>query len=283
MRVLSIQSHVVHGYVGNKAATFPLQLHGFDVDPVNTVHFSNHTGYKLFTGERLQGEQLAAVFSGLRANDFLPQYTHVLTGYIGSASIVRIIVDLVKELRQQRPDLIFVCDPVLGDDGKLYVAPELVPLVRDELAPLADVITPNHFELELLSGVKITDEASAWTAIETAHAKLGVRHILLTSTDYDATTISTIGSTHGKGRFRITVPRLSGDFSGTGDLCAALTLAWLQAHPDDLATVGEKVTATLQAVLERTVAHASGHELRLIQSKDDIEHPHVTVRAERLS
>ena len=126
-RVLSIQSHTVHGYVGNKCAVFPLQLLGFEVDPVNSVQFSNHTGYPTWRGEVLQGDALWALVEGLQANALLAGYSHVLTGYIGSVSFLRTVLRTVQALRDANPRLTFFCDPVMGDHGKLYV-PE--PLVR---------------------------------------------------------------------------------------------------------------------------------------------------------
>ena len=118
-RVLSIQSHVVHGHVGNKSAVFPLQLLGFEVDPINSVQFSNHTGYsKGFRGQVLQGDQLWELVEGLDANELL-SYTHLLTGYIGSKSFLETVLRVLRRLREVNPDLIYVCDPVLGDNGKL--------------------------------------------------------------------------------------------------------------------------------------------------------------------
>ncbi|KAJ1550397.1 hypothetical protein HK405_000710, partial [Cladochytrium tenue] len=167
-RVLSIQSHVVHGYVGNKAATFPLQLLGFDVDPLNAVQFSNHTGYRHFSGERLEGPQIKKLLDGLEANGMLGEYTHILTGrshqarlnpftsanrYLGRASSLEVIAEFVKRLRAVNPKVVFVLDTVMGDEGALYVPAELVPLYRDTLLPLADVVTPNAFEAEQLTGI----------------------------------------------------------------------------------------------------------------------------------
>ena len=119
LRVLSAQSTVVHGAVGNKSATFPLQLLGFDVDTLNTVALSNHTAYASTAGERLVSAQVEALLGGLRANGLLPLYTHVLTGYVPSAAVLRCLAGAVRELRAARPGVVFVCDPVLGDNGRL--------------------------------------------------------------------------------------------------------------------------------------------------------------------
>lgn len=128
-RVLSIQSHVVQGYVGNKSAVFPLQLLGMDVDPINSVQFSNHTGYKHFTGRRLTGDELHDLLDGMETNNLLRDaHTHLLTGYIGSISLLDAIVRVYERLRAAQTHserLVFVCDPVMGDLGKLYVPLEL--------------------------------------------------------------------------------------------------------------------------------------------------------------
>ncbi|MES1914077.1 MAG: hypothetical protein MHM6MM_006209, partial [Cercozoa sp. M6MM] len=164
-RVLSVQSHVVHGCVGNRAALLPLQLHGFEVDVVNTVQLSNHTGYEIATGTRFEGEQLRELMRGLRENRLLRHCSHVLTGYVGSASLLQAVADVVAELRAARPSLRFVCDPVMGDDGELYVPPELVDIYRERLVPLATVLTPNQTEAELLVGQSINSVDDAFRAL----------------------------------------------------------------------------------------------------------------------
>jgi pyridoxine kinase len=156
-RVLSIQSHVVSGYVGNKAAVFPLQLLGFDVDFVNSVHFSCHTGYEFFPhGEVMNGEQLRTILKGLELNGLLGTTDNnnddngdavigsILTGYIGSVSFLE-AVEVVDTVRKYNPNARFVCDPVLGDNGRFYVPKELVDVYRNIVIPKADVVTPNQF------------------------------------------------------------------------------------------------------------------------------------------
>ena len=159
-RVLSVQSHVVHGYVGNKSAVFPLQLLGFEVDSVNTVHFSNHTGYPSFKGTVMTGEELRSTMEGLEANG-LVDHTHLLTGYIGSESVLAAVVEVLGAIRQKNPRAVYVCDPVLGDHGRIYTKPELVEVYRQVVVPLANVLTPNQFELELLRGIHLAADAVA--------------------------------------------------------------------------------------------------------------------------
>ena len=180
MRVISIQSHVVHGVVGNKAATFPLQLLGFDVDPLNSVQLSNHSAYPTFKGQVLGGAELEAIVGGLRANALMGLYSHVLTGYVGSATFLRAIAATVAEVRAANPSAVYVCDPVLGDEGRLYVPQELVGLHRELLVPQATLLTPNQFEAEQLSGVAIVDVESALRACDVLHA-LGAVAVVITS------------------------------------------------------------------------------------------------------
>lgn len=159
--------------MGNKSAVFPLQLLGFDVDVVNSVHFSNHTGYPGgVEGDILKGDQLLAILHGLKRNNLLTDIGHILTGYIGSESFLLSVIDVVQTVRKAAADdhnssidtirtttssstVRYVCDPVLGDKGKFYVPESLVQVYKEKLIPLADVLTPNQFEIEQLTGIYI--------------------------------------------------------------------------------------------------------------------------------
>lgn len=146
--ILSIQSHVVHGCVGNKSATFPLQLLGFNVDPLNTVHLSNHTGYPIFTGQRLSGDELKNIIHGLQSNGFLGSYSHLLTGYVGSVGALEQIAKLVESMRSINSEIFIIVDPVMGDEGHLYVDSEFIQRYRNNILKNADLIVPNGFEAE---------------------------------------------------------------------------------------------------------------------------------------
>ncbi|XP_020623334.1 pyridoxal kinase-like isoform X2 [Orbicella faveolata] len=192
-RVLSIQSHVVSGYVGNDSATFPLQVLGFDVDTINSVQLSNHTGYEHVQGQVLDAKELKVLFEGLRLNN-LHHFSHLLTGYVGSKSFLEEVLQVVHQLRNANPNLVFVCDPVMGDAGKFYVPEELMPVYRDQLLPMADIITPNQFEAELLSGVKITNESEAFKAMKILHER-GTKTVVITSSELgDSKTLIALGS-----------------------------------------------------------------------------------------
>lgn len=281
--VLSIQSSVVHGYVGNKAAVFPLQLHGYDVDPINSVQFSNHTGYKHFTGEKMSGEHIVAIVQGLKKNQLL-SYSHLLTGYIGNVEFLKTVVGVARELRASNPDLVYVCDPVMGDGGKLYVPPEFVPIYRDQLVQLATVLTPNQTEAQFLTGVEISDASSALSACRILHSK-GVRTVVITSLELQSDSkqpddeVCILASDSETGdAWLLSTPRIGSYYSGCGDLTAALLLTWMDRHPGQLKTALEKTIATVHRVIERTAA-AGTKELRLIQSRDVLECPTVDFQA----
>ncbi|KAI8145044.1 Ribokinase-like protein [Fennellomyces sp. T-0311] len=289
-RVLSIQSHMVSGYCGNKAATFPLQLLGFDVDILNTVQFSNHTGYPSWTGKRLTDADVQELFDGLEENGLISEYTHVLTGYIGNYAILDTIKKFVLKLKAANPDLIYVCDPVMGDWGRLYVAPEIVPLYRDILQ-VANVITPNQFETEILADVKIDSLASAKAAAEKLHT-LGVSNIVITTlkvpqhdvphgillpnaTDESLYCLSSQKSkiTGALEQHLIAFPTYQGYFSGTGDMFSALVVArWqeeLKKPSPSLATATKRVVSSVNAVTQRTWEHQVKHLKKLTSGEVD--------------
>ncbi|EJD08541.1 Ribokinase-like protein [Fomitiporia mediterranea MF3/22] len=178
-RVLSIQSHVAYGYVGGKAAVFPLQCLGYDVDVVNTVNFSNHSGYGRFGGPKASAQDLTTIFDTMDANDLLTQQ-RLLTGYIPGAETLSVVAKLVKKLKARNPEIIYLLDPVLGDSGRLYVAPDVIPIYR-ELLPQATIITPNWFEVETLTNVPIKDMSSLRTALTLLHNKYLVPHVVMSS------------------------------------------------------------------------------------------------------
>ena len=283
--------------MGNKAAVFPLQLLGFDVDVVNSVHFSNHTGYSEgWEGDVLKGDQLRAILQGLERNGLLENVGHILTGYIGSESFLQAVLDVVKRVREKNPDARFVCDPVLGDKGAFYVPKELVQIYRDSVIPLANVVTPNQFEVEQLTGIAVKSLEDAKRACQQLH-KMGPQLIFITSCEFNDSEMSILasqqlcddnGATKSNELWHVKCPILPGHFTGTGDLCASLLLAHT-ADNADLKTAMERVINTMHAVIQRTNREASSttdsvraRELRLIQSKRDIEHPPPLFTAVRL-
>ncbi|XP_076445148.1 pyridoxal kinase-like [Babylonia areolata] len=298
-RVLSIQSSVVWGYVGNKTAVFPLQVHGFDVSPINTVQFSNHTEYGHFKGQVLNDDDLSELVSGLRTNQLL-RFSHVLTGYIGSKSFLEKVADVVKELRANNDSIVYVCDPVMGDDGHMYVPEDLVQPYKDVIVPLADILTPNQYELELLTDRRVRTEGEALAAMEHLHQK-GVGTVVLSSSHLDGghhgdhLLALASSSTDGvREVYRLVIPRVEATFVGTGDLFACSLLTWLHKDRNNIKSALEKTVATVQAVMARTLAFAKENtepgekpgmaamELQLVQSKADIENPTVTIQASKV-
>ncbi|XP_039713746.1 pyridoxal kinase [Pteropus medius] len=304
-RVLSIQSHVVRGYVGNRAATFPLQVLGFEIDAVNSVQFSNHTGYPHWKGQVLSSNELHTLYEGLRLNS-VNQYDYVLTGYTRDKSFLAMVVDIVKELKQQNSRLVYVCDPVMGDkrngEGSMYVPEDLLPVYKDKVVPVADIITPNQFEAELLSGRKIRTQEEALAVMDMLHA-MGPDTVVITSSDLPSPRggdyLIALGSQrtrHPDGsvvteRIRMEMLKVDADFVGTGDLFAAMLLAWTHKHPNNLKVACEKTVSAMHHVLQRTIKCAKAQagegqrpspaqlELRMVQSKADIENPEIVVQA----
>lgn len=289
--VLSIQSHVVHGYVGNKSAIFPLQVLGFEVDSINTVQFSTHTGYKHIKGNILKNEELEELVEGLILNE-VDYYTHFLTGYSRSPDSLRQIAGIITKLKQKNPNLIYVCDPVMGDNGKMYVPEEILPVYRDVVVPLADILTPNQFEAELITGVKVTNLDDALKAINLLHQK-GISTVVLSSTDLGSDT-SMIGIASTKDScYKIEIPKVDASFTGTGDLFAALFLAWSYKTKNNVKETLERTIATLQSIVQNTyekarAVHPTGKipraliELRLVQNKSFIENPTIKIKAVKI-
>uniref|UniRef100_A0A1B6ED04 Pyridoxal kinase n=1 Tax=Clastoptera arizonana TaxID=38151 RepID=A0A1B6ED04_9HEMI len=292
-KVLSIQGHVVSGYVGNSCAAFVLQVLGFEVDAINSVQISNQGSFGSWKGVIFTEKNLADLMEDLESKGFDKDYTHLLTGYVASPSFLNYIEKVVKQLRKNNPDLIYVCDPVLGVNGKLYVPESLIEIYREKILPLADIVIPNQYEAELLTGKPILDAEDAWTAIENLHSA-GCTTVVISSTHlgYDNYLLA-FGSTM-KGKIRTTAtiktPLLDATFIGTGDLFSALFLAWMSKTNNNLPTALEMTTATVQAVLERTIIFAKNAAslgrkpvknrmpLKLVQSKADIEEPKVIIR-----
>jgi len=287
-RILSIQSHVAFGYVGGKAAVFPLQCLGYDVDVVNTVNFSNHSGYGRFAGARATAAELAKLFELMEQNGLL-LCERLLTGYVPGAEALAAVKDLASKMKQQNPGLIYLLDPVLGDAGRLYVSPECIPIYREALQ-YSTVITPNWFEVEVLTDTRITDLASLRKALCVLHEDYHVPNVVISSiplkawlraalppaaqpTDTDSTDAdflacisSSTGAAPGSDQGVVPpaptstvhaccVPCLPGYFSGVGDLFSALVLGHFQPAPS-VPSAGAELGAEEETPLAHAVAHA---------------------------
>ncbi|KAL6422063.1 hypothetical protein ACFW04_010849 [Cataglyphis niger] len=289
-RILSIQSHVVSGYVGNKSATFPLQLLGFEVDAINSVQLSNHTGYKECKGQILNDKDLDDLIDGLTKNN-LDNYTHLLTGYIRSASFLKRVALLITTLKRKNPNLIYVCDPVMGDNGKMYVPEALKEIYKKEIVPLADVLTPNQFELELLTDEKIISMTELKNAIKKLH-QIGPKIIAVSSIELNHKLMTVVSNEKDNVLLKVDIPKIPVTFTGSGDLFAALFLAYLYLESNMKTTI-EKTVNSLYGVLLNTYEYSKEYadskaqyarkiELQLIQSKNNIENPDIHLFAESL-
>lgn len=260
MSVLSVQSHVVHGYVGGRAATFPLQFLGWNVDNINTVNFSNHTGYGFVKGSAITAAEMTALFRGLA--DINCRYDAVILGYVPSADLLDVLGTNLVLLKKNKPDLLYLCDPVMGDQGQLYVDESCVAAYRRLLATkTVDIITPNQFELELLCECKISSDADLRAAISHIHNTYNVRHVVVSSLGGEFVVgnkpdpnsiycaVSPLGATSLR-MFRI--PVIKSYFTGVGDLFTALLLAKYYKIPDDLPTAVNQVLTVMGDVLRLT-------------------------------
>ena len=288
MKILSIQSSVAYGHVGNSAAVFPLQRLGHEVWPVNTVHFSNHTGYGAWQGPLLAPEDVAAVIAGIADRGVLGQADAVLSGYQGDPAVGAVILDAVAQVKEANPEAVYCCDPVLGDVGRgMFVKPGIPEFMRDQVVPAADVITPNHFELDFLAGrpTRTLDEVLA--AVEDVRAT-GPRDVLVTSVitgsrqaspSEEAGTIDVLAVSDA-GAWVVTTPLLPITPNGCGDVTAALYLAHLRTTGSPAAAL-VATTSSVYAVLEATLA-AGTREIQLVAAQESLAHPGERFEVRRL-
>ncbi len=279
MPILSIQSHVAYGHVGNEAAAFPLQRLGFEVWRVDTVQFSNHTGYDSWTGQVFGAAHIAELIEGIAARGVLGACDAVLSGYLGDVALGDVVVDAVGRVRAANPGALYCCDPVMGDLGPgLYVRPDIPDFLRERAVPAADIITPNPFELELLTGVKVTSLAGAVAGARQA-LDLGPRIVLVTSLQHSGTAageIEMLAVTH-EAAWRVATPFLPLEPApnGAGDALAALFLAHYLKATDEPGRVAEslgRAAAAIYAVIEAT-QRAGTRELQLIAAQDAFADP----------
>ncbi len=272
MKILSVQSWVASGHVGNAAAIFPLQRLGADVLAIHTVQFSNHPGHGAYTGRALAAAEVSALIAGLAAHGALANCDALLSGYLGNATIGTAVLDAITQLRAANPAALWCCDPVMGDDGALYVRPDIPTFFAEQALPRANILTPNQFELELLAGVPCTTAAQARHAAEAVRARLrpdGPRIVLVTSlrtaeTPPDALDMLLCCQA---GAFRLRAPLLPGKFSGAGDTLAALFLFHVLATQDAV-KAAEHAASSMAGLLARTWLARSA-ELLTVSAQDE--------------
>ena len=273
MNILSIQSHVAYGHVGNSAAVFPLQRLGCEVWPIHTVQFSNHTGYGAWSGQVFAAAMIRELVDGIAARGVLASCDGVLSGYVGAADTGAAILDSVAKVKAANPAARYCCDPVIGDRGRgVFVRPGIAEFMRDHAVPAADIVTPNHFELDNLTGRSASTLAQACGAIDDVHA-LGPSTVLVTSLQTQDTPNNAIDlvASDASGRFRVRTPKLGRSFDGAGDLIAALFFLHLLRE----ATIAQALSRATSSVfgLLRATVEAGAREMLLIEAQDEIVNP----------
>ena len=268
MKILSIQSAVAYGHVGNSAAVFPLQRIGVEVLPVYTVNFSNHTGYGAWRGPLISPDDVREVLLGIEERGILPQIDVVLSGYQGGEGIADVILEAVKRVKAANPAAVYSCDPVMGNaKSGCFVAPAIPVLLRDRVVPAADIITPNQFELGFLTGTEPDTLESTLASVELVRAT-GPRTVLVTSVerpDREDGTIEML-AVDDSGAWLVQTPHIPMKANGSGDVTAALFTAHYR-RTGDLSEALARTTSSVFDLLTRT--HESGErELQLVESQD---------------
>ncbi len=273
MKVLSIQSAVAYGHVGNSAAVFPLQRIGVEVLPVYTVTFSNHTGYGAWRGPLISPADVADVITGIEERGVLGEIDVVLSGYQGGEGIADVIINAVARLKKANPDAVYACDPVMGNaKSGCFVAPAIPELLRERVIPVADIITPNQFELGFLTGTEPGSIESTLDSADLARAR-GPRTVLVTSVerpDREPDTIEMMVVDDG-GAWIVQTPLIPMKANGSGDVTAALFTAHYR-RTGDAADALARTASSVFDLLSNTY-EAGSRELLLIESQEAYAHP----------
>ena len=282
MSILSIQSHVAYGHAGNSASVFPLQRLGRDVWPVMTVLFSNHTGYGDWRGPLVAAADVAEVIRGIEDRGVLPDCEAVLSGYQGAEDVGAVILDAVATVKGHNPDAVYCCDPVMGDVGRgMFVRPGIPEFMREQVVPAADLVTPNHFELDYLADTTTTTSEELLAAADAIRAT-GPSVVLVTSVIVDDTPDDRLDvvAVSAEGAWRTRTPRLSVSPQGAGDLTTAVFLAnHLGGRPLD--AVLAATTSSVFAVVEAT-EQSGRREMQIVQAQERLANPRLEFQPERL-
>lgn len=273
MKILSIQSAVAYGHVGNSAAVFPLQRIGVEVLPVYTVNFSNHTGYGAWRGPLISPDDVRDVILGIEERGVLGEIDVVLSGYQGSDGIGDVILDAVARVKSANPDAVYSCDPVMGNaKSGCFVAPAIPILLRERVVPNADIITPNQFELGFLTGTEPGDLDSTLASVDAARA-MGPRTVLVTSVERPDRPEGTIEmlAVDDAGAWMVQTPHIPMKANGSGDVTAALFTAHYRSS-GDAASALAKTVSSVYDLLQLT--YDSGQrELQLVEAQEYYAHP----------
>ncbi len=281
MNLLSIQSHVAYGHVGNSAAVFALQRLGIEVRPIHTVQLSNHPGHGGFTGRVSDAAMIHEIVAGIARLGALTTCDGVLSGYIGSADIGDAILETVAKVKAANPAARYCCDPVIGDAGRVYVRPDVAEFFRARALSAADVVTPNQFELDQLSGRTSATLAEAIAAMDAIHAR-GPAVVLVTSLHTAETPADTVDLvvSDTRGRFRVRTPKLATAVHGAGDAIAALFFAH-HLRTGSAAEAMSRAASSVFGILRRT-AQAGAREMLIVEAQDEIVAPSKTFQPESI-
>ncbi|MBN6068964.1 pyridoxal kinase PdxY [Aggregatibacter actinomycetemcomitans] len=282
--VLSIQSHVVYGYAGNKSATFPMQLLGIDVWALNTVQFSNHTQYGKWTGIIIPKEQIGEIVHGIEQIQALHKCDAVVSGYLGSAEQIDEIVNAVHKIKAINPNALYLCDPVMGHPDKGCIVADGVREGLINIVSEADIITPNLVELRELSGLPVENFEQALAAVKAILAK-GPKKVLvkhLRKVGKNADQFEMLLATE-RGIWHLSRPLHPFDREpvGVGDLTAGLFLANLLNGKSDVEAfehMANAVNDVMQTTLER-----GEYELQIIAARDLIINPRSQYKAQKIA
>ncbi|AJK69420.1 Pyridoxamine kinase [Corynebacterium marinum DSM 44953] len=282
VNILSIQSSVAYGHVGNSAAVFPLQRLGHEVWPVYTVNYSNHTGYGAWRGPMIPAADVAEVIKGIEERGALSRVDAVLSGYQGGSDIADVIIDAVARVKAANPNAVYACDPVMGNaKSGCHVGDSIPPLLRDRVVPVSDIITPNQFELGFLTGRDASDLASTLDAVDAAR-DMGPSTVLVTSLERPEREEGTIEmlAVNDSGAWLVKTPYLPFKRNGSGDVTAALFTGHY-VSTGDAADALARTASSVFDLVENTY-QADSRELLLVESQDAYANPRMQFAVEQV-
>lgn len=282
MKILSIQSAVAYGHVGNSAAVFPLQRIGVEVLPVYTVNFSNHTGYGAWRGPLIAPDDVREVITGIEERGVFSQIDALLSGYQGGEGIGDVIIDAVARVKTANPSAVYACDPVMGNaKSGCFVAPAIPVLLRERVVPVADIITPNQFELGFLTDTEPDTLESTLASVDLAHA-MGPRTVLVTSVerpDREEGTIEMLAA-DDQGAWVVQTPHLPMKANGSGDVTAALfTAHYVETGSAKIAL--ERTASSVYDLLKATL-ESGERELQLVEAQEFYANPQMQFTARQV-
>jgi len=280
--IMSIQSSVAYGHVGNSAAAFTLMRMGVETYPVLTVHYSNTTSYGSWHGPVLSATDVMDVVTGIDERGALEGVDGVLSGFQGSEAMGNTILQAVELVKTRNPKAVYCCDPVMGDVGRgMYVAEGIPEFLRDKVVPKADIVTPNQYELDYLAGRETHTLADLLEAVDILIAQ-GPHTVLVTSAVADDTPddrISMVAATADEA-WLVSTPLIDQVFTGSGDVTSAVFFAHLLAT-GRLDEALRNTANIVYSVLDAT-AQAGRRELALVAAQDQIVTPRHSFEVQRV-